>query len=510
MEYNIIGKIVLNKDIDKNEDDLIKYLKLSENDILKTLKNIDEINFKSEYTIKDKKTVIANVNTIKKPAHTIFYRIKKSLAIYLGKNMQIGINKFEIEHLKIIFPIERMPLESITIPFLSKLGFNGENNTCTIELENIDNRFITRGNIERIIKRIKEKIDLAYYEGKAEYHQLTYESPKRDIKVKIDPTTEMVNRNWISPASTKGKWIYWTPATKLFKTMEKIVIKELLEPLNFNEIINSNIVSGEDIWLRTGHLEGMPMEIYYVAEPITRNVKEWERFIDLVKITQEIPYEELKKMIQFKPLKGLVYAQCPSINWGLKGKTIANESFPIFLFERTTNSFRYESGGRHGIERVDEFHRIEVVFIDEPKKLLELREKIAGRYKYIFNEILEIEWRMATVTPFYMQQAGDIFKEGIEEGRLGTIDYEAWLPYRGSREESEWLEFQNLSIVGEKYIKAFNIKHQKNDLLWSGCTGIGLERWVSVFLAQHGFNVEEWPKNFKNYLPEMPNPLKFY
>ena len=142
---------------------------------------------------------------------------------------------------------------------------------------------------------------------------------------------------------------------------------------------------------------------------------------------------------------------------------------------------------------------------------MELKEWMNSiELKYIFNGILEIEWRMASVTPFYMQQAGDIFKEGIEEGQLGTIDYEAWLPYRGSREESEWLEFQNLSIVGEKYIKAFNIKHQKNNLLWSGCTGIGLERWVSVFLAQHGFNVEEWPKNFKNYLPEIPKPLKFY
>ena len=37
--------------------------------------------------------------------------------------------------------------------------------------------------------------------------------------------------------------------------MEEIVVKELLAPLNFNEIINSNIVSGEDIWLKTGHLE---------------------------------------------------------------------------------------------------------------------------------------------------------------------------------------------------------------------------------------------------------------
>ena len=510
MKYSLVGKIILNKDITQQEKMVIDFIKQAENDIIKNFKDLDEINFKSEYILDNKNTVKATVSTEKKSAHIIFYRIRKSLAEYLGKNLHIGISSLEIEFLKIVFPIEKLPQEDFTIPFVKKLEFNKEMCTCTIELDKINKKFITQGNVERIIKRIKEKIDHSYYEGKAEYHKVLYESLKRDIKINSDPTIEMVNRNWIAPASTKGKWIYWAPATNIFNAMEKIVLEELLIPLKFNEMKNSNIVSGEDVWLRTGHLEGMPMEIYYIAEPKTRNVKEWEHFIDLVKITQEIPYEEFNKMVQLEPLKGLVYAQCPSIYWALKGKTIAEDSFPILLFERTTNSFRYESGGRHGIERVDEFHRIEVVFIGEPKYLLDLQKRFLEKYKYIFNEILEIEWRMASVTPFYMQQAGDLFKEEIDEGQLGTIDYEAWLPYRGTREDSEWLEFQNFSIVGEKYIKAFNLKNQKNKLLWSGCTGIGLERWVAVFLAQHGFNVDDWPEKFKKYLSKMPKELKFF
>lgn len=510
MKHDLIGEIVLNKDISQLENEVENYLKKAEMDILKTIKDLDDMNFKSEYEIKGKDLIIVKMNAQKHFIHPIFYRIRKTLAEYLGKNLHIGIATLEVKQLRITFPLERLPINDIKVPFVNNLEFNKQENTCTVEFENIDKNFIIKGNIERLIKRIKEKIDLAYYEGKAEYHKLTYESPKREIKNNTDPTIEMVKLNWITPASTKGKWVYWAPATALFRTMEKIVVEELLKPLGFNEMINSNIVSGEDIWLRTGHLEGMPMEIYYVAEPITRNVQEWEHFIDLLKITKEIPYDEFIKMIQFNPLKGLVYAQCPSIYWALKGKTIAIETFPILLFERATNSFRYESGGRHGIERVDEFHRIEVVFIGEPEELLKIRKKIAEKYKMIFNEILEIEWRMASVTPFYMQQAGDLFEEGLEEGQLGTIDYEAWLPYRGTREESEWLEFQNLSIVGEKYVKAFNLKHQKRLLLWSGCTGIGLERWVAVFLAQHGLVIEEWPKKFKEYLTEIPQPLKFY
>lgn len=510
MKYQLKGNIILSKEITDEQNKVLEYLKQSEEDIKRTLKDIEEIDYKSESKFEDNKTILISISTIKHSSALLFYRIKKSLAGYLGKKLRVGIKSLTIKHMKIIFPIDRMPLDEITIPFVSKLNFNEKNKTCTIELENVDKKFITKNFIERIIKRIKEKIERAYYEGKGEFHELLYSSPEKEIIYNGDPTKEMQELDWIRPASTKGKWVYWAPAAAIFRAMEKIVVKELLEPFQFQEIINSNIVSGEKIWLRTGHLEGMPMEIYYVAEPITRDVKQWENFIDLLKITKEIPYDELMKMLQFKPLQGLTYAQCPSIYWAFKGKTIAAESFPILLYERKSNSFRYESGGRHGIERVDEFHRIEIVFIGKPEDLLKIREQLVEKYKYIFNEILDIEWRMAQVTPFYMQQAGKVFKEGLEEGNLGTIDFEAWLPYRGDRKETEWLEFQNLSIVGEKYIKAFTIKHQKKEKLWSGCTGIGLERWVVVFLAQHGFDVNKWPEKFKKYLGKIPEPIKFF
>jgi seryl-tRNA synthetase len=82
------------------------------------------------------------------------------------------------------------------------------------------------------------------------------------------------------------------------------------------------------------------------------------------------------------------------------------------------------------------------------------------------------------------------------------------MPYRGDRENSEWLEFQNLSIVGERYIKVFNIKGQKSKL-WSGCSGIGLERWTAAFLAQKTLDPENWPEGFKECLSKAPRGIKF-
>ncbi len=453
----------------------------------------------------DNSKIIIKIKSERQTLTDYVLPLEKELKNFLGRNYKIGINKMEVKDYKINFVIDKKALENPKIPFIDKLKINDKK--AMIYYKKISEDFIKNNNVERTIKLVNEKIKKQYYEGKGEHHEILYTSPKREPVWKKNPTEEMIKNNWIMPGPTKGKWLYRPQATAVIKAMEEIVINEILKPLGFVEIINSNIISGEEIWEKTGHLAGMPMELYYVVEPISRNPKEWEEFIDELKITKKIPYNKFQELIKIKPLQGLTYAQCPIIYWSLKGKVIKDSTLPLKIFERKANSFRYESGGRHGIERVDEFHRIEIVYIGTKKQLLELREKINEKYKKIFNEILEIEWRTAWVTPFYLQQAGEI-KEDFKDKIYGTMDYEAWLPYRGSREKSEWLEFQNVSIVGDKYVEAFNIKGQKEKLI-SGCSGVGLERWIAVFLAQKGLDPKKWPKGFKKYLPKLPKGFEF-
>jgi seryl-tRNA synthetase len=316
----------------------------------------------------------------------------------------------------------------------------------------------------------------------------------------------MIRRNWVRSGPTKGKWFLGPTVAHLLRTMETIARKEVLAPLGFQEVVQPHHDSF-DILLKTGHLEGLPGEFYYVAEPKTRDPKAWERFTDLVKLTRKVPEEELAKLVG-PPSAVSCYAQCPTIYWWLSGRTIATESLPLLVFDRTAVSNRYESGGRHGLERLDEFHRIEPVYVGAPEELVALRERLLERYSRVFNDILELEWRTAWVTPFYLQQSGQVGVDDPAARVKGTIDFEAYLPYRGTREASEWLEFQNLSIVGDKYTRAFAIKTQKGEL-WSGCSGIGLERWLTAFLAQKGLDAAGWPSGFRDYVGELPRDVKF-
>ena len=433
--------------------------------------------------------------------HNALLQMKNYFSKKLGKKHHLGIREIKIDGYKIDFELEKKPLKNIIIPF-ADVKINEK--LATITLTNLDQEFLRKNYIDRMINLVKEKVENQYYEGKEEFWKLIWKSDEKKHVWSKDPTEEMSSLGWLKQGPTKGKWFYRPQAAKILKTMEIIAIEEVLKPLGFQEIIESNIVPF-DVWLKTGHLEGMPGEIYYVTEPATRDVEKWERFIDLTKITREIPFDELQKNVSI-PTAGLCYAQCPLIYWSFKGQTISEESLPILIYDKTAVSGRYESGGRHGIERVDEFHRIEPVYIGTREHLLSLREKMIERYKNVFNNIFDLEWRMAWVTPWYMQQAGKI--SDTETQDTGTIDFEAYMPYRGDRINSKWLEFQNLSILGDKYIKAFNIKAQKSEL-WSGCSGIGLERWTTAFLAQKGIDPDKWPPGFRKYLNKLPKGIKF-
>lgn len=486
-------------DASKITEEIKKFIETTNQTILKKGSETHAIIEQFQVQNKDLQVTIISEGMFR--PHNALLQIKNALSRDLGKTHHLGIRAITIQTYTISFDLEKKALKDISIPFadVTTKGMH-----ATIKLQDVTEEFLRKNYIDRMINLVKEKVEYHYYEGKAEYWKLIWESKEKTPIWTQDPTEEMERLGWLKQGPTKGKWFYRAQATAVLKTMEQIAIHEVLQPLGFQEIIESHI-KPFDIWLKTGHMEGMPYEFYYVVEPKTRDPKDWERFIDLTKITKEVPIDELQKHLS-PPSAGISYAQCPMIYWSLKGKTIAETSLPVLLYDKTAISGRYESGGRHGIERVDEFHRIEPVYIGTREQLLDLKEHLLKRYQHVFNDLFDLEWRMASVTPWYMQQAGKI--QETSEQETGTIDFEAYMPYRGTRKDSEWLEFQNLSILGDKYITAFNIKAQKSDL-WSGCSGIGLERWTAAFLAQKGLDPEKWPEGFRKYLDHLPKGITF-
>ncbi len=507
MQFTLIGKIMLNKSID-NEDfnnELQEFINEANSTILTKGAPATKGAKITDWAISGDQIQFTIESGQYVRSHDALLRLKKNFGMKFGKKYQVGARTVSADEYTIEIPLKQKPLKDFKLPFVSELKLDYENLKCTLIFKELNEEFLRENYIDRIIRLIDQKIANQYYAGKGDQWSLMWSSEPREHFWSKDPTEEMIKLGWLKQGPTKGKWFYQPQLTAILRTMEKIAITEILTPLGFQEVIQSHLVPF-DVWLRTGHLEGNPNEFYYVSEPKSRDVEVWEEFRDYIMVTHEVPEDDLKELIT-TPRMGICYAQCPGMYWAFTGNVLADESLPILIYDRTANSNRYESGGRHGIERVDEFHRIEPIYIGTPEQLVKLRDELIEKYKYVFNDILELEWRMAWVTPWYMEQSGQISTEDNDEKIKGTIDFEAYMPYRGTREDSEWLEYQNLSIIGDKFIKAFNIKSQHGEL-WSGCSGIGLERWAAVFLAQKGLDSSKWPMEFKSRFGELPKGYK--
>jgi seryl-tRNA synthetase len=514
MRFDLEGRIILSADGAPAKEEIAAFLKESNEGFLARSPQGDG-GVVGAWSVQGSEVKLELETHGRTRAHEALLRLRKGLAERLGKKHRIGVRDVAIDAYEVAFDVERPAKTPFTIPFAKALRFDGTQ--VALEVEDVSQEFLQSNAIDRMINLVREKIDHQYYEGKGEMHHTLYVSPKREPAWSADPSEEMLKKDWLKQGPTKGKWFFRPQAAHVLRTMERIAVEEVLRPLGFEEVILPHHVA-LDTWIKTGHAHGVPNEIYYVVEPKTRDAAAWERYRDLMKITRKVPEEELMRNVN-APVAGICYAQCENVYWSLGGKTVADASLPIQVFDKTAVSNRYESGGRHGIERVDEFHRIEPVYVGTRDQLLDLRKRLLERYTHVFNDILELEWRVASVTPFYMSHSGlgDVASaEGekrhektlADAPETGTLDFEAWLPYRGSREESEWLEFQNLSIVGKKYTEVFNIKGQKADL-WSGCSGIGLERWSVAFLAQKGIDPDKWPKAFREKCGDLPKGAQF-
>jgi seryl-tRNA synthetase len=437
--------------------------------------------------------------------HDALFRFKKYVAPVLG-SYHIGIRGIDVKKYKMTITGVPDNVRIPTLPFIESHELkNGE---LTLDLK------VTSADLEnkvpdRILKLIEEKIQSVSYGGKGEHWELVFASAPKPRLFTRDPTEEMVKRNWIRHGAARGQWIHGPQSVQLFRAFEQIVVEKIIRPLGFSEMIFPKLTPW-DVWMRSGHAKGVYPEIYYVCTPKTRDPAFWEDVGDYFKVTGKVPVEMIRDKID-GPIGGLCYAQCPSFWPFVQGETLGTASLPVKVFDRSGTSHRYESGGIHGIERVDEFHRIEIVWLGTAEQTVAMADRLHEAYHHVFEEILELEWRCAKVTPWFMAQEGMVdtgkIPQTVEGGacgcgeRVGTTDYEAYLPY-----SDNWLEFQNVSINGDKYPKGFNVKIQSGADCWSGCSGIGLERWTAAFLAQKGLDMANWPDNMKKLVGE-PNEI---
>ncbi len=413
-------------------------------------------------------------------------QLDRKVKEFFGRNFKVGTKDYEVSDYSLELELEKT-LPKLIIPFADKLEINGKK--AKVYYKKLDRNFIEDHRIERTVKLIQDKVKQLNYQGKDEFKEYVWEGKKRKTSYVGDPTDDLEKKGWIKRTGAKGQFIFGREITALVNVFKELMIENIYSKLGFNEMIFPKFEPWS-VPKKSGHAKNVYSNAYFIMTPKEASSEYWQEVMDEYAITHEINEEKIKAKVNNAGI--MSYAQCPPFWPYLERKTIDNNSLPIKVYDWSGPTYRNESGGVKGLDRLEEFHRTETLWVAEKKEEIKIWKEVAESLRKFFDKILDIEVKMAKVTPWWMAHAGIKTEKGTEE--VGTFDFDAFLPYRGR--EKEWLEIQNVSSNGTKYPEGFNVSIQKGEL-FSGCAGGSFERWLVAFLSQKGLEPKSWPSEIK-------------
>ena len=437
--------------------------------------------------------------------HDALLRIKNFLAEKFGKEHGIGLRDVLVKEYEIRFKPKRAPKQmvEVKVPWVKEIVQYGKE--LLIKLQNLDSTCLEDRYVERILKRIDEKILAQYVKGKEETKELIKKSKGRikNYKIKKDVTEELLKLGWIKNFELAGVWHFLPPMASLIRAIESLIVERIAKPMGFEEIFLPKMVS-----LETERKKGqlaIPNDMFWICPPVSKDAKEFEEFVDYVEVTQKIPKELLSKKLDF-PIGALSYAQCEPFYQIFEKEIVDSETLPLKFFDRFGPTWRYEAGGLKGIERLNEFYRIEFVFLGLPEQVVSIRDEIKDRTLEIVDKIFDVEWKLEKVTPVYLEHAGKVEEEKDE--LVKTYDLSVLLPFQTPSRPEKELEIASFHVHTNFYTERFKIKEKSGEELWTGCAGLGPTRFAYVFLLRHGFEFEKWPDEIKKRIKKLPKGLK--
>ncbi|MEM0475663.1 MAG: aminoacyl--tRNA ligase-related protein [Candidatus Norongarragalinales archaeon] len=439
-------------------------------------------------------------------AHAALIRLRNFLNEQLGAKLKVGIRGVEIKKFEVKgIELKQAALRPIEIScFVEEVKASEDGLKASLKLKDLTPALIEGGAVDRIIKLVQDKVEAQHYEGKSEVKKLLWASDQKTPHYDKDPAVELEARNWIRRTKGKAQFVFGPQFASLANAFKELLAEQVYAKLGFREMIFPKFEPW-DVPARSGHAKNIYPEAFFVAVPKKSDPAAWEKEKDFFRITGEVLKTNFAEKLDFVGI--MSYAQCPPFWRFLEGRVVLDESLPIRVFDWSGPTYRNEAGGTQGIARLEEFHRIETLWVGTPAQTKKITSELADAFTVFFNKTLDLEFRKNWITPWFLAQEGKLgLSEKASEG-VGTTDFDAWLPYRGPREKSEWLEFQNVSNNGDKYPKAFSVKAQSSEL-WSGCAGGSLERWACAFLAQKGFDKKNWPSAVRDRV-DITGEVKF-
>jgi seryl-tRNA synthetase len=510
MKFLLKGKIKFNKDVEEAKEDITNFINESNKELLVrgTKKGKENEGAKITDWNLDKNVMNITIESgTKVRAHDGLLRLKNPLGVVLGKKYHLGVRGIHIDSYKIDIPTGKGEY-NFNIDVAKELpdifSINIEKDHTIIEIRDIDESNIKKQTINRIIKHVAtidesdSNQDLTYkIATKHKPGEIIDRSPDFKTYFNGDVTEKAVELGWIKPFPGRGQWFYGPPITALQRAFEKIFMERIIDKLEFQEALFPKLIPLSTME-KMRYLEGLPEGMYYCSAP-KRDPETFDKFKKELVINREIPMDLLKKGLK-DPSYVMAAAQCEPFYEFLSHEVIDRDDLPIKLYDKSGWTYRWESGGAKGIDRVHEFQRIELVWVGTPDQTNKIRDDTLELSHELAN-LLELEWYTEIGDdPFYLE-GRKVENRGIEFPEVPK--YEMRLKIPG---QDKGVAVVSANVHGTHFIQGFSIKEAHKDRIWTGCTGFGLTRWLFGFLAQKGFDKENWPELIRDEIKDFKIP----
>jgi len=244
--------------------------------------------------------------------------------------------------------------------------------------------------------------------------------------------------------------------------------KELLEGLILllNELLKSELGFQEVVLPKIA-----PVSTFKQA----RILNKWDKYLLSVK-----PFSKtggVKEEYIMDPL------QCTTFYKFFENKVIDTKNGALKWCDKSGPTYRNEDLGKviSGIKQ-KEFHRYEFMYIGTKEQVIQIREACLNKLEQLCKE-LALEYRIVVGSGCYQLENGELdFPNSVDE--IPIKDIEVYIPHR-----KIWLELAGSAALSTTITKNFNIKDINGNYLWSGCTGIGLDRFMYALISNHGVNL---------------------
>ncbi len=464
-----------------------------------------------EYGGEGRRLKVKIISGSKLRAHDALLRFKNMLVEKFGPSMKVGVREVFID--KLTAKIFGGHIDSATAEEKLKdvAEVSLEDDTLVLTFRNLSDHDIRDRVVDRAIKLVvlEEKPIEEAAEKLAPFGTLLMKGGEKPFKLSSEISVEAEKLGWAKRYPSRGQWIFTGPMTALLRTLSEMLIDYVAKPLNFQEWMFPRLMPFEVLKKLSTYVEHLPEGLFYVCAP-PRDPSAFKEFKREYVLRRELRRDLLKNILE-EPGYVLEAVQCPPFYQYFSGEIVRLEDLPIKVFDILGGwTWRNEAGGVEGIARTNEFWRMEMVFLASPEEVTEIRNKVTDLTVELVDKVLDLEWRVVAGAPFFLspEEASKRLIDVSSRDKIPTLDIEVYLPYRGPREKAEWLEITAATIHRDFYVKAFKIREAKNRDIWTGCVGHGITRWAAGFLARHGFNFEDWPKEVKNRIKELPQPPK--